>query len=952
MHTSSDHTSLNAQQKEAVEFGEGPLLIIAGAGTGKTTVITERIKHLIASGKALPSQILALTFTEKAAREMEARVDAIMPYGYTQLWISTFHKFCDRLLRAEAIHIGIDPSYKLMTESDATLLFKRNLFSFPLDYFRPLGNPTKFIAGMLQHISRLSDEDISVDAYQAWSFALPETTDEERQEKQKYLELSSLYRAYQELKQKEGRYDFGDLITTTLHLFRKRKNILSYYQRQFRYILVDEFQDTNIAQNELISLLAGEDKNITAVCDDDQSIYKFRGAAVSNVLSFRKHYPKAKVIVLTKNYRSTQQILDASYALIQYNNPDRLEVSEQINKKLIAKEAGKGRDPEFLYYARVEQEADGVTAKIIELHQQYGWKDIAILLRANNHADPFVRAFERKGIPYQFLGPGKLFSKSEILDLVAYLKVLLHYDNAVALFRVLSMEHFSLDAKELASLSNYAKRQNVSLFDACEEKGSESVQKIIAMIKRHLTLLSKESAGQILFYFLEDSGLLKDILSYSTKHDEQRAMNISKFFSKLKTYEADHVDVSVSGVLDWIEMSMETGESPLASDTDWTENDAVNILTVHGSKGLEFPVVFLVNLVSQRFPTSERREQIPIPEALIKEELPQGDYHLEEERRLFYVGLTRAKERLYLTAANYYGEGKREKKISVFVEETLGEKARLVKPQEGSGQLPLLEWKKTVGSDTRPVEWPKISYVSYSQIEAFRLCPLHYKLRYLLHIAPPVSAALSFGTSVHAALYEFYRLHSLGSGVSKEQLLSLLDTYWRHEGYESKAYEEKMKQRGIRYISDYFDGEYRSDTKVLALEQPFLFPVEHIKVGGKIDRVDLLSDGRIEIIDYKTGKMPGKRDIDTNLQLSLYAMAISSMKDVPFSRKPEDILLSLYYFESKTKISTTRTAQQLEQEKQVILSTVGDIEASDFRCSKHQLCTSCEYADFCVSSIG
>ncbi|MFA5793423.1 MAG: UvrD-helicase domain-containing protein, partial [Candidatus Gracilibacteria bacterium] len=294
---SLDVRTLNEEQKAAVEFGDGPLLIIAGAGTGKTTVVTERIKHIISSGRATASEILALTFTEKAAREMEERVDVIMPYGYTNMWISTFHKFCDRLLRQEAIHVGLNPAYKLMTDTDATMLIRQNLFNFDLEYFRPLGNPTKFISGILQHFSRLQDEDVSPEQYKKWVKDLriknKELSEEEKLEIQKYEELAKTYKAYQELKVKEGLMDFGDLITQTLHLFRTRKNLLAYYQKQFRYMLVDEYQDTNIAQNELVALLAGDKQNITAVCDDDQSIYKFRGAAVSNVLSFRKHFKKA-----------------------------------------------------------------------------------------------------------------------------------------------------------------------------------------------------------------------------------------------------------------------------------------------------------------------------------------------------------------------------------------------------------------------------------------------------------------------------------------------------------------------------------------------------------------------------------------------------------------------------------------------------------------------------------
>ena len=968
-----DERTLNEEQKKAVVYGSGPLLIIAGAGTGKTTVVTERIKHIIAAGLAKPQEILALTFTEKASREMEERVDTVVPYGYTQMWISTFHAFCERVLRQEAIHAGLNPAFRLLSDADATMMVKKHLFSFDLNYFRPLGNPNKFIAGMLQHFDRLRDEDVSPNQYIDWVRAKSKEqrlkSEEEKLDLQKYKELAGAYQKYQELKQKEGVMDFADLIASTLELFRTRKNILAQYQNQFKFLLIDEFQDTNIAQNELVVLLAGKSKNITAVADDDQSIYKFRGAAVSNVLAFRKHFPKTAIIVLSQNYRSTQAILDSSYRLIQHNNPDRLEVKEGINKKLTAVRGVPGELVSFIHADRVENEAEEVARMLNEKKEKYEWKDFAILVRANNHAEPFVRALSRAGVPYQFLGPGQLFRQPEIKDLIAYLKVLANFEDNVSFFRVLSMEYFDISSRDISAVANVTRRSALSLFEACEivvgKRAKENIRmplvsvatheklgQMVDMIHRHLTLLTKETAGQILFYFLQDTGMFKSILEYKVPIDERKANNITKFFNKLKTYETEHEDASVPAVLDWIVLSMELGESPVATSSDWTDINAVNILTVHSAKGLEFPVVFLVNLVAARFPTIERRETIPIPESLIKEQLPEGDYHIQEERRLFYVGMTRARDVLYITAANYYGEAKREKKLSPFIAEALGEHVsvsqRINVSQEQ--QLSLLNWQK--GEEiVQPVSKLMVEYLSYSQIESFLLCPLHYKLRHILGIQSQPSPALSFGNSVHMALKDFYQLKKQGKKVTKKTLVELLDKNWIGEGYTSKQYETAMRRRGSGYLEEYFDRAYEPRVTPLVLEQPFTVPIKArgrtIKIGGKIDRVDQLPGGRIEIIDYKTGRVPSKREMDTSLQLSMYAIAATEVAVLPFGKKPEDVVLSLYYFDVQEKISTTRTSEQLTAEKEKIISVAGDIEASDFRCSGNQLCTACEYQLFC-----
>jgi DNA helicase II / ATP-dependent DNA helicase PcrA len=988
-----EERKLNDEQKKAVEFGDGPLMIIAGAGTGKTTVVTDRIKYLISSGKALPQEILALTFTEKASREMEDRVDEAMPYGVTQMWISTFHAFCDRILKSEAINVGIDPGYTLMTEAETILFFRKNIFRFSLNYFRPYGNPNKFIAGMLQHFNRLRDEDINPMEYLRWikskvqnpnfkssSKSKIQNLTDEQEDPNKYLELANAFRTYEELKVKEGVCDYADLISHVLKIFRTRPNILGRYQKQFKYILIDEFQDTNYAQNEIAILLSGSKKNITVVGDDDQAIYRWRGAAVSNMIQFRKTFPKVKIIVLTKNYRSTKEILDRSYDLIQKNNPDRLEVAADIVKKLESIRRINGDQINLIYTDRVENEADEVAKEIANRKsqivnrqgkkEQYEWSDFAILVRANNHAEPFARALGRAGIPYQFLGPGQLFRQPEVKDLIAYLKVLYNFEDSVAMYRVLTMDCFSILPRDVAAISNYAKKYGISIFESCEklaknieprpfvsDESGEKIKKLVSMIHKHLGLIKKETAGQILYFFLEDTGLLKTLAIYKTIKEEKIAGNISKFFNKLKTYEVDHEDASVFTVVDWIDLSMTLGESPIATDTDWSENNAVNIMTIHSAKGLEFPIVFLVNLVSQRFPTMERKDQIPIPDALVKEILPKGDFHEEEERRLFYVGMTRARDYLYFTGAKFYGEGKREKKLSPFISEALGDQLVITQPHSAEvsrgGQLSFLDWKKDRDQEYNKPIRQKINYLSYSQLSTFTTCPLQYKYRYIVRIPVPPSAALTFGDTIHKTMHAFYELVKSGEHHTKETLLRLLDEHWSSAGYGGKQYEEKMKAHGRELLQGFFEKGY--DPKIIptALEEPFKIKITPtLTLGGKIDRIDTHSDGTIEIIDYKTGSAPQSRAPSKDPQLTVYALSASTggvfhappKKAMPAGRR---VIVSFYFFEDQKKVTAARTHEELAQAKLDIAKKAGEIERSDFSPTPGKHCDFCEFRLIC-----
>ncbi|PYM83578.1 MAG: hypothetical protein DME13_15385, partial [Candidatus Rokuibacteriota bacterium] len=350
---------LNDAQREAVTHDTGPLLIVAGAGTGKTTVITRRIAYLIDQGKARPEEILALTFTDKAAAEMEARVDELVPYGYADVEIATFHAFGDALLRGHSLEIGLQNDFRVLSRAEQVIFLRDRLFDLPLARYRPLGDPTRYLQSLITLFSRCKDEDISPDDYLACAARLRSSADDEEKLDRAgaQAELGAAYAKYHELMALNDKIDFGDQIVLALRLLRARPHVLNAYQRRFKYVLVDEFQDTNYAQFELVKLLAARHGNVAVTGDDDQAIYRFRGAAISNVLSFLRHYPDARQIVVTENFRSHQAILDAAYKLIQYNNPDRLEVKSGIVKQLTAVREAPGPEPRHWHFETASQEA-------------------------------------------------------------------------------------------------------------------------------------------------------------------------------------------------------------------------------------------------------------------------------------------------------------------------------------------------------------------------------------------------------------------------------------------------------------------------------------------------------------------------------------------------------------------------------------------------------------------
>ncbi|MFH1046358.1 MAG: ATP-dependent DNA helicase [Candidatus Omnitrophota bacterium] len=959
-------SGLNERQQQAVEHDQGPLLIIAGAGTGKTTVIARRIAQLIAAKRARPEEILALTFTDKAAAEMEERVDVLVPYGYTDIWISTFHAFGDRILRENALELGLDPEFQVLTRSDQIIFLREHLFDFALDYYRPKSDPARFLEALVVFFSRLRDEDVSWEEYVRYAQNLIEQSKESphdaelKETAKRHAELSHAYETYQRLLMKEGKVDFANQVYLALYLFRHHPSVLKHYQEQFKYILVDEFQDTNFSQFQLVKLLAQGHKNIVVVGDDNQSIFKFRGAAISNILNFMDYYPQAKRVVLTENYRSTQTILDSAYRLIKHNDPDTLEVKCKISKALLAQKK-KGPRIEHLHFDSGMVEADEV-ARIIEEKVQkdkIALGEIAILVRSNNDADAFLRSLNMRSLPWRFSGNQGLYGQEEIRFLISFLRAIADPDDSVSLYHLVSFpEVYDLEMADLARCLNWANKKNRSLFtvfsqlDSLEDLAgiSDKSRKKIAKIVTDVTFYLKESrnlpTGRLMYLFLQQSGFLKKLVREENVLNEQRIKNIARFFNIVANFEnLSNVD-RLPNFVQHLNMLISSGDDPATAEAE-LDLEAVNVLTLHKAKGLEFTLVFLVNLVQGRFPWPKRKEAIEIPLDLVKDILPGGDYHIQEERRLFYVGMTRAKKELYFTSAEDYG-GKRLRKISQFVYEAMDlspQKPEIIKAQAiqkierfaPRAAKPLLSEK--------PIAADELLTLSFRQIDDYLTCPLKYKYVHILRIPILRHHSVVYGSAIHKAILDFYQAKMAQRKFTPDDLARSFTAAWVNEGFLSRAHEEQRLAQGRETLQNFYSRE-KDRPLPFAIEQPFTVMLGKDKITGRWDRVDQGETGTV-IIDFKTSDTVNKQKqaderVKESLQLSIYALAYKMIKGVL------PAAVELHFVDTGLIGHDLRTEADLVKTEELIAQASKGIRARIFTAKpEYSACKYCAYREVC-----
>ncbi|MFH1404866.1 MAG: ATP-dependent DNA helicase [Patescibacteria group bacterium] len=982
-------SGLNSEQVQAVIHKDGPLLIVAGAGTGKTTVITRRIAWLIDQGLCQPENILALTFTDKAAGEMEERVDRLLPYGYVDIQISTFHSFCERILREHGAEIGLARDFKVASELDAWMLARKQFDRFELDYYRPLGNPTRYIKSLLTHFSRAKDNAVFPQDYIDFAQGLvadgDNTNSDELAEShvKKWAELANAYHTYQQILLENDFLDFGDLLLITLKLLRERPHVLSEIREKYKYVLVDEFQDTNFAQYEIIKAIAGLKNNITVVGDDDQSIYKFRGASITNILLFKHDYPDVKTVVLNQNYRSCQSILDTAYNFIQKNNPNRLEAQmpDELSKKLLSNLEGAGM-VEHINCDTLENEAQTVAEKIIEIknrNNEISWNDFVILVRSNDSANDFLPALEEQGIPYQFLALRGLYTKSIIVDILSYLRAIDNPHHSPSVYRVLTNPMNAISPMVISELNHLAKMKGKSLFQACSLAGAftklpedelKKVNDVISFIQKMQHEMKQMKSSGFFVSVARDSGLVAYINSQSEKEKQDNFGFLQQFYEKTKRFDKASDHPHMHEFLSEFEHETESGEQGQLNFDFSVGPEVVRVMTVHAAKGLEFKYVFIVNMIDQRFPTSKRADAILLPPELVKEDITNEDWHIQEERRLFYVAITRAKEGVFFTSAQDYG-GARKRKISRFIHELDIEVGPEFEKDSTDFSLEKPNNEKEMKNDPIVYQIPK--YFSFTQLAAFRSCPLQYKFAHILGIPVFGKWTFSFGKTMHNTLQEFFSIwvertaqkqtslfaeelsSSLTTGKSEGEVgepdklpvsLSELETTyrnaWQDDWYTSDAQREEYRENGLKSIREYYAMIMKQRPEPFFLEQGFTLKFDGVILKGRIDRIDRCEEG-VEIIDYKTGNAKTLESLkkEDKEQLLLYQIAAKEILKL----NPKK--LTFHYLSDNSQVSFLGTQEELDILKNTIEERVDQIKNSSFEAKPGFDCKYCDFADIC-----
>src|SRR5271163_33990 len=955
-------------QRRAIEHVSGPMLVLAGAGTGKTSVLIHRIAQLVQQGHAKPEQILALTYTVAAAGEMRARVSALLG---EKIHSATFHDYCNGLLKQAGKDFGV------LDEKDLWIYLRKRIHELHLEHYIRAANVGQFLNDLLGFLSRCHDELVTPEKYAEYVTRLERgETQVPRVAKSKEQlsdaevigrcqEIARVFATTERWLLEENLGTFSHMITRAHDLLTSDENVLAVERARARFILVDEFQDANFAQIEILAALAGEDANVFGVGDPDQAIYRFRGASSAAFHLFRRHFPQTKLVVLSKNRRSTTPILQCAFAVVDKNPPVfRASVPAALDYRRIPLQSAREEEAnqegrtlpasavEAISFAGKDAEAPDVVRLIEETKRRSRcqWKDFGILYRSHVHRDDVVQQLAERGIPFSIENMD-VSDTPEVRDLFACVAAVVDQGADASLFRVAALPQFDVDPEQLrAALRAIAKESKegvviplASVLDGVA--GGRAVLDSVRQARDEVTAKQAKAraALQLIgkrFRLDLSSAILQAALKFASDW-EQKATTKTKELGEWIEYL--NYFREVGGVI------------PMAAKED---EDAVRLMTAHGAKGLEFAHVFILRATSPSFPASYRETLVEFPgelrdpdSAAAADDKTLND---QEERRLFYVAMTRAKDSLHIYGKQ--GMGRHDKTPPGFMRELIG----------NAGLQPWLRSRPALPSQPELIEiaaasdvaspegsrlpaWLELpaieglgTQLSASAVETYETCPLQFKFQREWKLSRQVHAAMQYGATIHRVLRTYYDSVRLGRTKTDEELIQLFRDDLAESGIQDNYQQELYLKQGLTQLQDFLSGTRSFPSpEVLHTEEWFDVQIAGTKVAGRIDRMDRAADGSVNIVDYKTGKARSQEDADESLQLSIYAMAANEKWGYHGGA------LVFHNLEGNVPVFSRRTEFQLEGARERVLAVVRGIAAGNFEPTPGFHCNFCAFRGLC-----
>ncbi len=995
------YKKLNPEQKEAVDSIEGPVMIIAGPGTGKTFTLTMRIANILLKTDTDPSSILALTFTENGAKVMRERLLEIIGTEAYYININTFHAFCTELIRKNPELFFKSLESIPLSDLERIQLFKKIIDSLDLTILKPANKPYSYIQDITKAIKDLKREGISPYDFKKLleieekvvsnikeeinpRTGKPYTRFEKmKRDYQKQQELRLIYERYQEEISNINKFDFEDMINLVVDKLVSNENFKLSLQENFLYIHVDEYQDTNSSQNKILQLLTDhwENPNIFVVGDDEQSIYRFQGASLENILYFKKLFKNSKIITLTSNYRSSQIILDASRNLISKN----LIKLEGINKNLKSLEKHKNIPIKIAEFSNEAVESYFIAKKIKSLIEDgIQPNNIAVLVRRNNDIDTIQNEVAGFGIQYEVSAGINVLEDHDILKLLKLLRIIndikRNPSNDIDLFTVLNYEFIGINELDTLKISRFASKNQINIIDVIFDKNKlnnvdlEEPEKLVAFGEK-IKQWIKDDSNYVFTKFFEivvkQSGFLKWILNDRKNFSKVKKLNT--LFNEIKKLNASDHNLNLEKFLENIDLMTENGIG-IFDEEEYEGKNAVKLLTVHKAKGLEFEYVFIAKCIDKKWGNSSHFEKIKLPESIIKNVDLDKKEKNEDERRLFYVALTRAKKQIYITYASRYGSSSDNNLAvpSMFISEIASKYKKKFNTRNFEEEYKKRASKQLDVGPTYEITLKEKEFLAsiidklnlnVTGLNTYLKCPYKFKINNILKTPRAKSSYMAFGTAIHEALEKFFQMFKLRKKIPKKSfLISEFKKTLEREILNEKDFKLLLK-KGTLVLNEYYENNYDTFAEPIYTEYTFggkKVYLKDIPLSGKVDKIEWVNKLKrtVKVVDYKTGSPKTRREIegktknsDGDLIRQIYFYKLLSDLDITFNYNV--VKGEFDFVESKPgkrakKVDFVYSKDKIDELKELIIKTAKNIRDHIFpRTNNIKNCESCEYKDHC-----